>query len=127
MSEELKSPDLNSLPLVMVRNSDTQNFAGPFPLVLVLPDRIHCFLVVADGGIVAFSEIKPYTPPTKRTMNHPEIFEAIRNGAVVREAFSESSPTNFWMTNREAGRWKICYKFTDTEADVWESMEVSNE
>lgn len=113
--------------LVKVRDSGGDGvWHGPYPLLSISTVYGVEFTVWEMTEPGSYEEAKLYEPPVKRPMTHPEIFKAIREGAVVREKVT-NLPSNFWSRIGVPSENEICYNYTDTEADVWEEMEVDGE
>ena len=58
-----------------------------------------------------------------RRMTHAEIFQALRDGAVVKRT-KVGQIMNWWSTSQEGKDWLLCRHYTGTDADVWEKMET---
>jgi hypothetical protein len=124
MTEEMKSPDLSSLPLVMVRALEL--CGEPWRKARLIRKDLALYWAVTedDDELNAFAYCKPHTPPVRRPMTHAEIFAAIRAGAVVRGAINHFA-SNFWSAiDSNIAENKICYNYTGTDSDVWQDMTV---
>jgi hypothetical protein len=124
---EIKPTDLNSLPLVMVRDSLSDEWCGPRRLIVVIAEAKYPCIVVNERGteVSVWASYKPYHPPTKRPMTDAEIFRAIREGAVIRETGLDNAATNTWDALAcDAEEHQICRNYTGTDSDIWEPLEV---
>jgi hypothetical protein len=122
MTEELKTPDLSSLPLVLVKEIDGTEWKGPYRFLGL--GNVGFPMVSVDGVIRSFRIAKPYTPPTRRPMTHADVFAAIRAGAVVRWKYSRDCVFSGWQTEAKISNYEICRSYTGTDSDVWTKMEV---
>jgi hypothetical protein len=119
-TEDLKTPDLSSLHLVMVKAN--HEWKGPYRLIAVDTDNCPFLVMLNETEYEWFPEAKPYTPPTRRPMTHAEVFEAIRKGAVVRHIGCH--PANHWSAGNNFSNYEICRSYTGTDSDVWTKMEI---
>jgi hypothetical protein len=127
MTEDLKTPDLSGLPLVMISDlsqEDCHVFRRSVKPVRHVSTRngLHLVVCPSDGSWQTWRFIAPYTPPTLRPMTHKEIVDAIRAGAMVR--WHKSDATNVWKSSNNIPDWFICRNWTGTDSDVWTNMEV---
>jgi len=60
-----------------------------------------------------------------RPMTHTEVFRAISERAVVRNAYNKTV-ASYWESGFKLQEHAICYSYTGTDADVWQKMEVED-
>lgn len=81
------------------------------------------YYAVSNGDLRPITELSLEVTPKKRPMTNPEIFCALKDGAVLLDPTGDA--INFWYSSKNVSSHKICYNYTDTDSDIWEELEVT--